>query len=133
MKWAVQTLKDGKTTLQIFDKIVLATGINKLPLVPKIDGLDDFKGEIVHSAGYKRSDTFILLTCKNEHGLTELYRMKYRPSSLKDKTVLIVGLSNSAVDTATTLVGHAKHVYISRRHDAFVVSVYYESSKLSAS
>lgn len=57
MQWTVETLKDGKTTSEIFDKIVLATGINKLPLVPKIDGLDDFTGEIVHSAGYKRSDT----------------------------------------------------------------------------
>lgn len=44
-----------------------------------------------------------------------------RPASLKDKSVLIVGFSNSAADTATTLVGHAKHVYISRRHDSFVV------------
>jgi len=46
-----------------------------------------------------------------------------RPASLGGKTVLIVGFSNSAVDTATTLAGHAKHVYIARRHDAFVVSI----------
>ncbi|KAK4082585.1 hypothetical protein Purlil1_11127 [Purpureocillium lilacinum] len=43
------------------------------------------------------------------------------PASLGGKTVLIVGFSNSAVDTATTLAGHAKHVYIARRHDAFVL------------
>ncbi|KAK9441296.1 dimethylaniline monooxygenase 2 [Metarhizium brunneum] len=105
-QWTVRMVKEGETTSQVFDKIVLATGINKLPLMPKIDGLDVFEGEVIHSAGYKR------------------------PSSLKDKTVLIVGLSNSAVDTATTLVGHAKHVYISRRHDAFILPRFIEGKPM---
>lgn len=54
MKWTVQTLHDGETTSQAFDKVVLATGINKLPLIPDIGGLDEFKGEVIHSGGYKR-------------------------------------------------------------------------------
>ncbi|KAG8409640.1 hypothetical protein J3459_008175 [Metarhizium acridum] len=55
-QWTVRMLKDGATTSRVFDKIVLAAGINKLPLMPKIDGLDVFEGEVIHSAGYKRSD-----------------------------------------------------------------------------
>lgn len=55
-QWTVRMVKEGETTSQVFDKIVLASGINKLPLMPKIDGLDVFEGEVIHSAGYKRSD-----------------------------------------------------------------------------
>ncbi|OAA49556.1 dimethylaniline monooxygenase 2 [Metarhizium rileyi] len=105
-QWTVGILQSGEHTSQVFDKIVLATGINKLPLMPKIDGLDMFEGDVFHSAGYKR------------------------PSSLRGKTVLIVGMSNSAADTATTLVGHAKHVYISRRHDMFVFPRFIEGQPM---
>lgn len=34
---------------------------------------------------------------------------------------MIVGMSNSTADVATTLTEHAKHVYVSRRHDVFIV------------
>ncbi|POR36459.1 Dimethylaniline monooxygenase [N-oxide-forming] 2 [Tolypocladium paradoxum] len=98
--WKLEMQKGHVRSTARFDKLVFATGISKLPHAPKIEGLDGFGGQIMHSSGYKR------------------------PASLKDKSVLIVGFSNSAADTATTLVGRAKHVYISRRHDSFVISRY---------
>ncbi|KND93105.1 Dimethylaniline monooxygenase [N-oxide-forming] 2 [Tolypocladium ophioglossoides CBS 100239] len=99
-KWKLEMKRGDASSAEWFDKLVFATGVNKLPLAPKIEGLDGFEGQIMHSSGYKR------------------------PASLKDKNVLIIGFSHSAADTATTLVGHAKHVYISRRHDSFVISRY---------
>ncbi|PNY29477.1 Dimethylaniline monooxygenase [N-oxide-forming] 2 [Tolypocladium capitatum] len=99
-KWKLGIRKGDARSTEWFDKVVFATGTNKLPHTPEIEGLDGFEGQILHSSGYKR------------------------PASLQDKSVLIVGFSNSAADTATTLVGHARHVYVSRRHDAFVISRY---------
>ncbi|UNI17377.1 Flavin-containing monooxygenase [Purpureocillium takamizusanense] len=91
------TSKETTTEEWWFDKVVFATGINKMPVMPYVEGMEHFEGEVLHSSGYKR------------------------PASFQGKTVLIVGFSNSAVDTATTLAGHAKHVYVARRHDAFIL------------
>ncbi|KAK2612116.1 hypothetical protein QQS21_001846 [Conoideocrella luteorostrata] len=109
-RWTLQLRKNGHTATEVFDKLVLATGINKLPLMPRIDGLDAFEGEVVHSAGYKRLDerraTSVITKSLPEFANECLCR----PEPFKDKTILVVGLSNSAADTATTLVGHAKQL-----------------------
>lgn len=55
-KWKLEIQKGGARSTEWFDKIVFATGINKLPHTPKIEGLDGFQGEIMHSSGYKRCD-----------------------------------------------------------------------------
>lgn len=37
-----------------FDKVVISTGINTLPTIPTIQGLDEFKGRVLHSQAFKR-------------------------------------------------------------------------------
>jgi dimethylaniline monooxygenase (N-oxide forming) len=93
-KWIVRT-KDGPD--QSFDRVVVPTGANALPNVPDIPGLDHFKGEAIHSRSFKR------------------------PSNFKDKSVLVVGFANTAADTASELVGHAKQIYLSHQHGCIVV------------
>ncbi len=50
-KWVVEI--DGERR-ELFDKIVLATGINQLPHVPTISGLEKFTGQTLHSRAFKR-------------------------------------------------------------------------------
>ncbi|MBG08597.1 MAG: hypothetical protein CME68_07550 [Halobacteriovoraceae bacterium] len=61
------------------DFLVLGVGLASFPFTPKINGIEQFKGEIIHSIKYKTP---------------ELY---------KDKSVLIVGAGNSAAEISYEL------------------------------
>ncbi|EJD51714.1 FAD/NAD(P)-binding domain-containing protein [Auricularia subglabra TFB-10046 SS5] len=82
---------------EFFDKVIIATGINSLPHVPQLRGVDLFTGPCIHSQAFKR------------------------PEEFKDRKVLVVGLGNTGADTAVALVGHAHKVYLSHNHGAIVV------------
>ncbi|PWN47577.1 FAD/NAD(P)-binding domain-containing protein [Violaceomyces palustris] len=82
--WSVQgrSLKDGKTFEERFDHVVCAGGRCNVPFVPCIPGLENFKGEMMHSAGYRHPERF------------------------RGKTVLVVGNSSSGCDVARELSGY---------------------------
>ncbi len=46
-----------------------------------------------------------------------------RPEEFKEKRVLVVGLGNTAADTAASLAGVASKIYLSHTSGTFVVSV----------
>jgi dimethylaniline monooxygenase (N-oxide forming) len=54
--WQLKILdKSGKQREEYFDRLVLAVGECGLPLWPKtITGLENFKGQVLHSQAYKR-------------------------------------------------------------------------------
>ncbi|KAK2770642.1 dimethylaniline monooxygenase 2 [Colletotrichum kahawae] len=43
------------------------------------------------------------------------------PENFKGKRVLVVGFGNSGADTAVSLIGHAKKIYLSHREGAYVI------------
>lgn len=43
-----------EVVVQRFDKVVMATGINDVPFVPTIKGIEKFGGTVLHSGSYKR-------------------------------------------------------------------------------
>ena len=47
--------------------------------------------------------------------------MNNRPGDFKDLRGLVVGMGNSAADTSTELVGHAKKIYLPHRAGAKIV------------
>lgn len=51
-KWAVALEKTGE--VEYFDKVVMATGINQVPVIPDIRGIEQFAGRCLHSRAYKR-------------------------------------------------------------------------------
>lgn len=54
-KWTIESRsRSGQAREEVFDRLVLATGINSLPHIPDIEGLDRFEGQVLHSMGYKR-------------------------------------------------------------------------------
>jgi cation diffusion facilitator CzcD-associated flavoprotein CzcO len=82
--------------------LVIATGRYQTPSWPKIDGLEDFKGEILHITRYL---SFRLTDASYK-----------RPVRFHGKTVLIVGIGNSGIDAAVDLSNKiAKQVYVSGR------------------
>ena len=52
-KWLVQTKNRTDTTLQSFDKVIVATGPYNRPHIPSIPGIDGFRGEVLHAQAYK--------------------------------------------------------------------------------
>lgn len=97
--WSVTIHSNGSDQAEIleFDKLVMAVGPQSKPRYPQITDQEAFKGEIVHSIDFKD------------------------PLHFADKRVLVIGASNTAADTCTSLVGIASKVYLSHRHGAIVV------------
>ncbi|KAM0271311.1 hypothetical protein ACHAPA_002918 [Fusarium lateritium] len=93
-RWVVDLQDSGS---EYFDKVIMATGINSRPHIPQLEGLDQFDGEVLHSRVFKRPELF------------------------KGKRVLVVGLSNTGADTASTLCGQAVKIWISHDHGAFII------------
>ncbi|KAF4912184.1 Monooxygenase aurF [Colletotrichum viniferum] len=93
-KWVIEI--DGSPT-EIFDRVIIATGMNQTPNYPEIKGIQSFPGRQGHSKSFKR------------------------PEEFKGKRVLVVGFGNSGADTAVSLIGPAKNIYISHREGAYVI------------
>ncbi|TMS35821.1 hypothetical protein L596_003135 [Steinernema carpocapsae] len=98
-KWTVRYLesesKDEKE--DVFDGVLICTGHHSTPWRPlPWRNEKDFRGRIIHSADYRSNVDF------------------------RDKTVVVVGLGNSAVDCAVDLSNVAEQVYLSTRRGAWV-------------
>lgn len=98
-KWAITI---DSETVEYFDKVIIAIGgLTSLPNLPKVDGLNLFKGQSLHSIAFKR------------------------PEDFSGKRVMVVGFGNTAADTATALAKVAEKVYVAHRNGARVVSQSY--------
>ncbi|KAF5537207.1 flavin depend monooxygenase [Fusarium napiforme] len=93
-RWVVDIQGSGP---EYFDKVIMATGGNNRPHIPKVEGMDQFEGEVLHSRAFKRPELF------------------------KGKRVVVVGVSNTGADTAAALCGHAEKVWLSRSHGVIVI------------
>jgi dimethylaniline monooxygenase (N-oxide forming) len=92
-KWQLEMSEGGKPAeTLLFDKIVMAAGPHNVPIQPTIPGNEQFEGEILHSIAFKD------------------------PAQYKGKNVVVLGMGNTAVDTATILVGHAKTIHLAHRN-----------------
>ncbi|XP_018414553.1 PREDICTED: dimethylaniline monooxygenase [N-oxide-forming] 2-like [Nanorana parkeri] len=99
-QWEVLTKKKGTENKECFDAVMVCNGHHfdhYLPL-ESFPGIQKFKGRYIHSRFYKKSE--------NYHG----------------KTVLVVGIGNSAGDISVEVSSKAKQVYLSTRHGSWVIS-----------
>jgi dimethylaniline monooxygenase (N-oxide forming) len=89
LKWKVTwtDLVENVKHEQVFDYLIVACGFLSQPNIPNLRNKENFKGLVMHSNDYKNND-----------------------QRLKGKRVLVVGSSNSSVEIASDLVGHAKSV-----------------------
>jgi dimethylaniline monooxygenase (N-oxide forming) len=94
-QWEIKFSQQGKQATELFDRVVVTTGAFHKAFKPTYEGIDKFKGKILHSQGYKDSADF------------------------KGKRVLVVGMSITGGDVCNDLCkGTAAQVYLSHRHGA---------------
>lgn len=82
--WRVST-SDGD---QVFSHVLVASGKDSYPNIPKIDGLENFEGPVTHSQSYRR------------------------PNRYEGKRVVLIGACVSSEDISLDLSPHASEVYI---------------------
>ncbi|KAK4441546.1 putative indole-3-pyruvate monooxygenase YUCCA5 [Sesamum alatum] len=81
--WRVKTVSgNGSKVEYICQWLVVATGENAAPVVPEIEGLKDFGGEVIHACEYKSGQSF------------------------RGKKVLVVGCGNSGMEVSLDLCNH---------------------------
>ncbi|QCD97810.1 probable indole-3-pyruvate monooxygenase YUCCA8 [Vigna unguiculata] len=84
--WRVKTVSSTAATRSEVEYIcrwlVVATGENAECVMPEIEGLSDFKGEVIHACDYKSGESF------------------------RGKKVLVVGCGNSGMELSLDLCNH---------------------------
>ena len=98
--WDVTVRHGDIETTETFDAVAVANGHHWDPRWPDFPGMEDFPGILLHSHSYKE------------------------PQDLDAKTVLIVGIGNSAVDIAVELSRTEAEVFVSTRRGAYVLPKY---------
>lgn len=78
-RWHIQAIQHGTLYQYSADNVVIATGYNNVPFIPSWQGLEDFQGQVLHSAEYQDGKDF------------------------NDKTVMVVGFGNSGAEIALDL------------------------------
>ena len=102
--WRITTKSSEGHKMWLFDKVVVAIGRHISPIWPEIEGIDKFKGTIIHASAYI-IDLWALVDGRYK-----------RPEEFAGKTVLVVGSGNSGLDCAVEMARDvAKQVYISGR------------------
>lgn len=98
-KWEIHARRFNSQEVDVlsFDKLIIALGPHGKPIEPAIHGRHQFKGQMLHSIAFRDQRPF------------------------KGKRVMVIGASNTAADTCTSLVGIASQVYFSHRHPSLVV------------
>ncbi|SOD81751.1 flavin-containing monooxygenase [Spirosoma fluviale] len=91
--WEVQTETDRFTA----DRVVVATGYNRVPNQPQLPGQRDFRGIVWHSVDYRNGAPF------------------------RNENVLIVGMGNTGAELALDLLEHQAKPFISVRGPVNIV------------
>ena len=77
--------------------VVIATGLNETPVIPRYPNQESYRGDLVHSAYYRNGAPY------------------------QGKHVLVVGFGNSGGEIALDLLEHGAHPHISIRSPSVVV------------
>ena len=95
------TVKRGDGTERIVRPrhLVFANGVSSYPMIPELPGLDDFKGEIIHSEGFDSG------------------------AGWTGKRALVLGTGSSANDIALDLHSHGVKTTLIQRGSTTVVSI----------
>ncbi|QCK13307.1 hypothetical protein DCC35_00355 [Mangrovivirga cuniculi] len=83
--------------LWVSKSVIICTGFNRKPVMPKPDGYDIFKGPQIHSSDYENGNVF------------------------SDQNVMVVGMGNTGAEIAMDLSDHGAKTFVSVRNPINVV------------
>ena len=92
--WTVLTKSNKTYTTK---NVIVATGINRIPFLPKWQGDDTFDGTIIHSYKYKNAKPFL------------------------GQNILVVGMGNTGAELALDLAENGCNTYLSVRNPVNIV------------
>jgi len=98
--WSISVLHEGVVTEHAVDAVAICSGMFQFPRVPKIEGLDRFQGQVIHSSKYKNAAPF------------------------EGKHVLCIGLGESSADVTAEIGDVAAKCYLSLRRYPVVAPRY---------
>ena len=99
-RWTARVRKSDGTERTVRPRhLVLANGVSSYPFIPDLPGIEDFKGEVVHSEGFTSG------------------------AAWKGKKALILGTGSSANDIALDLHSHGVDTTLIQRGSTTVVSI----------
>lgn len=93
-RWLISTASGGRFTS---NDVIVATGANNLPCLPRFEGQDEFKGCILHSRDYRNAAPFA------------------------GRRVLVVGMGNTGAEIALDLVENKVSASLSVRSPVNVI------------
>ena len=100
-KWKITVRSaDGAQRAEIFDAVIVCSGLYRHPAVPQYPGAETFQGQMSHSASYKG------------------------PECYEDKDVIVIGVGSSGVDIAVELSKVAHHVELSTQKGVWFLPHY---------
>jgi dimethylaniline monooxygenase (N-oxide forming) len=100
-RWQVKYTEHGAgPVVDSYDALFICTGKYNEPNIPTFNGMENFRGDIIHSRVYRR------------------------PDSYAGKKVALVGFGPSAVDIASEICGQAKACHLITRRGGWVVPRY---------
>lgn len=85
---SVEDLETGETATSFFAAVMVCNGHYSVPSIPKIDGMSNFRGTVMHSHDYRT------------------------PQSFQDKTVAVLGAAASGTDIGIEIATAAKRLYL---------------------
>lgn len=100
-KWLVTVMQGGEQVTHEFDAVAMCSGQFQKVRIPEIEGLDQFKGERMHSHDYKNAEPFA------------------------GKRVLCIGLGESSADITTEISEVAAKTTLSLRRLPLVAQRYF--------
>ena len=99
-RWTVQLKRGDGTERTVRPRhLVFANGVSSYPMIPEIAGLEDFKGDVIHTEGFDSG------------------------AAWSGKRALIIGTGSSANDVALDLHSHGVHTTLIQRGSTTVVSI----------
>lgn len=99
-RWSIRVRRDGVETEHQVDAVAICSGMFQFPRLPKIEGLGDFKGELIHSSKYRNAAPF------------------------EGKRVLCIGLGESSSDITAEIGDVAAKCFLSLRRYPVVAPRY---------
>lgn len=98
-RWSVTLKRDGVTRELHPRHLVMATGVNGIPSVPDLPGLQNFVGTVLHSSQYDEGDSW------------------------KGKRALVIGTGNSGHDIAQDLWSSGAQVTLVQRSPTLITNI----------